>query len=50
MLAYCRNIAKQIEPELPVLFKRIPVLLYGIRPIPEDREAATATNAQAPAP
>ncbi len=50
MLIYCRNIAKLIEPELPVLFKRIPVLLYGVRAIPEDREQATATNAQAPAP
>jgi uncharacterized protein (DUF885 family) len=50
MLIYCRNIAKLIEPELPVLFKRIPAFLYGVRAIPEDREQATATNAQAPAP
>jgi uncharacterized protein (DUF885 family) len=50
MLAYCRNIAKMIEPELPRQFKHIPQLLYGIRAIPEDREAATATNAQAPSP
>jgi uncharacterized protein (DUF885 family) len=26
------------------------MLLYGVRPIPADREAATATNAQAPSP
>jgi uncharacterized protein (DUF885 family) len=26
------------------------MLLYGVRPIPPDREAATATNAQAPSP
>jgi prolyl oligopeptidase len=50
MLAYCRNAAKIIEPELPNQFKRIPLLLYGIRAIPEDREQATASNAQAPAP
>jgi len=50
MLAYCRNVAKIIEPELPHQFKHIPELLYGIRAIPEDREAATATNAQAPSP
>jgi uncharacterized protein (DUF885 family) len=50
MLAYCRNVAKIVEPELPRQFKHIPELLYGIRPIPEDREAATATNAQAPSP
>ena len=50
MLAYCRNVAKMIEPELPHQFKHIPELLYGIRAIPPDREAATATNAQAPSP
>ncbi|HEV3332239.1 MAG TPA: DUF885 domain-containing protein [Bryobacteraceae bacterium] len=50
MLAYCRNAAKIIEPQLPRQFKHIPELLYGIRPIPEDREQATATNAQAPSP
>ncbi|MBS0374404.1 MAG: DUF885 domain-containing protein [Proteobacteria bacterium] len=48
MLAYCRNIAKIVEPELPGQFKRIPVLLFGVRAIPEDREQATASNAQAP--
>jgi uncharacterized protein (DUF885 family) len=50
MLIYCRNIAKIIEPELPNQFKHIPLLLYGVRAIPEDREAATASNAQSPAP
>lgn len=50
MLAYCRNAAKIIEPELPNQFKHIPTMLYGIRAIPEDREQATASNAQAPAP
>jgi uncharacterized protein (DUF885 family) len=50
MLAYCRNIAKIIEPELPTQFHHLPMLLYGVRPIPPDREAATATNAQAPSP
>jgi len=50
MLIYCRNAAKIIEPELPNQFKQIPMLLYGIRPIPEDREQATASNAQAPTP
>ena len=50
MLVFCRNAAKIIEPELPNQFKHIPLLLYGIRPIPEDREQATASNAQAPMP
>ena len=50
MLVYCRNVAKVIEPELPNQFKHIPLLLYGIRAIPPDREQASASNAQAPAP
>jgi uncharacterized protein (DUF885 family) len=50
MLAYCRNIAKIIEPQLPNQFRHIPMLLYGVRPISADREAAEATNAQAPSP
>lgn len=50
MLIYCRNVAKIIEPELPKQFKTIPLLLYGIRAIPPDREQATASNAQAPSP
>jgi uncharacterized protein (DUF885 family) len=50
MLVYCRNVAKIVEPRLPDLFQHVPGLLYGIRPIPEDREAATATNAEAPSP
>jgi uncharacterized protein (DUF885 family) len=48
MLVYCRNVAKIVEPELPNLFKRIPVLLFGVRAIPEDREQAMASNAQPP--
>jgi prolyl oligopeptidase len=50
MLAFCRNIAKLVEPELPKQFLHVPGLLYGVRPIPADREQATATNAQAPMP
>jgi uncharacterized protein (DUF885 family) len=48
MLVYCRNIAKLVEPELPRLFKRLPRAPFGIRPIPEDREAATASHYMAP--
>jgi len=50
MLEYCRNAAMIVEPELPNQFKRIPNLLFGIRPIPPDREKTNASNAQAPAP
>ncbi len=50
MLMFCRNTAKIIEPNLPTLFRRMPLLLYGVRAIPEDREQSTASNAQAPTP
>jgi uncharacterized protein (DUF885 family) len=50
MLAWCRNIAKIIEPQLPRLFAHMPAFVYGIRPIPEDREQAAATNAEFPKP
>jgi uncharacterized protein (DUF885 family) len=50
MLVFCRNAAKIVEPELPRQFRHIPLLLYGIRAIPTDREQAEASNAQAPMP
>jgi uncharacterized protein (DUF885 family) len=50
MLANSRNIAMIIEPELPNQFRHIPALLFGVRAIPSDREAATATNAQFSSP
>jgi len=50
MLANARNIAKIIEPELPNQFRHIPALLFGVRAIPPDREAASATNAQGSSP
>jgi uncharacterized protein (DUF885 family) len=50
MLMFCRNAVMTIEPELPNQFRHIPLLLFGVRAIPEDREQATASNAQAPAP
>ncbi len=46
MLANSRNIAMIVEPELPKQFRHIPALLFGVRPIPADREASSATNAQ----
>ncbi len=50
MLAWCRNIAKIIEPQLPRLFSHMPAFVYGVRAIPEDREQASATNAEFPKP
>jgi uncharacterized protein (DUF885 family) len=44
MLVYCRNIAMLMEPELPRLFKVLPRTPVGVRAIPPDREAATASH------
>ena len=49
MLEYCRNIAKIVDPGLPQLFLKLPRAPFGIRPIPEDTEAASASNYQQPA-
>jgi uncharacterized protein (DUF885 family) len=50
MLVWCRNIAMIIQPQLPRLFAHMPAFVYGIRAIPEDREQASATNAEFPKP
>jgi uncharacterized protein (DUF885 family) len=44
MLEYCRNIVVLVEPELPRLFKLLPRTPLGVRAIPPDREAATASH------
>jgi uncharacterized protein (DUF885 family) len=44
MLTYARNVLARVEPQLPRLFKRVPRMLVGVRPIPPDREASTASN------
>ncbi|MBI1896957.1 MAG: DUF885 domain-containing protein [Acidobacteria bacterium] len=49
MLIYCRNLAKLIEPEMPRFFRKLPRMPFGIRPIPEDREAASASHYSGPA-
>ena len=49
MLVYCRNAAMIAEPELPRLFKRLPRMPFGIRAIPEDQEASTASHYKGPA-
>ena len=49
MLVYCRNAAMIVEPELPRLFKKLPRMPFGVRAIPEDREASTASHYNGPA-
>jgi uncharacterized protein (DUF885 family) len=44
MIAYARDTLMRVEPALPRLFRRLPKMSVGIRPIPPDREAATASN------
>ena len=44
MLQYAREVLAGVEPQLPRLFKRFPQTKVGVRPIPADREASTASN------
>ena len=44
MLAYARDVLSRVQPQLPRAFKRIPRMTMGVRPIPADREASTASN------
>lgn len=49
MLAYHRDIAMRVSPGLTRLFRKLPRHPFGIRAIPPDREAASASNYNAPA-
>lgn len=49
MLVYHRDIAMRVLPELPRLFPRLPRMPVGIRAIPADREAESASNYNSPA-
>lgn len=42
LLTAYRDITKRIDPELPKLFKTLPRLTYGVRPVPEFRAASTS--------
>jgi len=44
MLQYSRDVLARVQPMLPRLFTRVPKMTVGVRPIPPDREAATASN------
>jgi uncharacterized protein (DUF885 family) len=44
MLQYARDVLARVEPQVPRLFTRSPQTRVGVRPIPADREASTASN------
>jgi len=44
MLDYARDVLASVEPALPRLFAHMPRGKVGVRPIPPDREASTASN------
>ena len=48
MLSYHRDLALRVSPELPRFFRSLPRHPFGIRAIPPDREAASASNYNAP--
>jgi len=44
MLAYAEDVLASVQPALPRLFSTLPGMKVGVRPIPPDREASTASN------
>jgi uncharacterized protein (DUF885 family) len=44
MIAYSREVAARVEPQLPRLFGLRPRMKYDVRPIPADREASAASS------
>lgn len=44
MLQTARDVLARVQPSLPRLFVRVPKMSVGVRPIPPDREASTASN------
>ncbi len=48
MLAYHRDLAMRVAPGLPDLFRKLPRHRVGIRAIPPDREAVSASNYNSP--
>jgi uncharacterized protein (DUF885 family) len=44
MLQTARDVLARVQPSLSRLFVRVPKMTVGVRPIPPDREASTASN------
>lgn len=49
ILVHGRDIAKRIDPELPLLFKVLPRMTYGVAAIPADRAATSSEYYEPPA-
>ena len=50
MLSHARAVLARLQPEMPRFFRRLPKAPVGVRPIPPDREASTASNYTAGTP
>jgi prolyl oligopeptidase len=50
MIAYAEDVLANVQPALPKLFATLPRMKVGVRPIPPDREASTASNYTAGTP
>jgi uncharacterized protein (DUF885 family) len=44
MLQTARDVLARVQPSMSRLFSRVPKMTVGVRPIPPDREASTASN------
>jgi prolyl oligopeptidase len=49
IISHAREIAKRIDPELPRLFRLLPRMPYGVRPIPSERARTIAPYYERPA-
>ena len=49
MIRFAREIAKRVDPELPKLFRVLPRMPYGVKPIPEYMAATSASHYLSPA-
>ena len=49
ILVHGRDIAKRIDPQLPLLFKVLPRMTYGVAAIPADRAATSSEYYEEPA-
>jgi uncharacterized protein (DUF885 family) len=50
MVQYASEVLRRVEPALPTLFARLPKTRVGVRPIPPDRDATSASSYAAGTP
>ena len=49
MIRHAREVAKRVDPELPKLFRVLPRMPYGVKPVPDYIAATSASHYRSPA-